>query len=95
MVYKCSAFGCTSGYDSTKNVSKGDNIKVMFHRFPLKNEALCNKWKQANPRKNFEPSANSRLCSLHFVDDDFIMEALTRIRHGVRTGHQMSYNYDV
>ena len=33
---------------------------------------LCEKWLRANPRKDFTPSKNSKVCSLHFRDEDFV-----------------------
>ena len=67
MVYKCSAFGCKSGYAS-------DNIpnNITFHGYPLKNTDLCEKWIKANPRKNFRPTKYSKMCSFHFHPTDFM-----------------------
>jgi hypothetical protein len=67
MVNKCVAYGCKSGY-------KSDNRKdVTFHSFP-KDPEVCSKWLRAIPRKDFQPSKHSRMCSLHFTDDDFVVE---------------------
>ena len=68
MVNKCSAFGCKSGYGENC-----DSVRVTFHSFPL-DEHFREKWIRANPRKDFKPSAHSRMCSLHFKDSDFIEE---------------------
>ena len=67
MVYKCSAFGCKSGYasDCTPN-------SITFHGYPLKNTDLCEKWIKANPRQNFRPTKHSKVCSLHFHPTDFM-----------------------
>ena len=68
MVNKCMAYGCKSGY-------KGhDSSDVTFHAFPLKNKDLCDKWKRANPRQDFEPTKYSKMCSLHFKPSDFVDE---------------------
>jgi len=67
MAKKCSAFGCRSGYDSCADVEK----RITFHSFP-RDIQLREKWIKANPRKDFVPSKNSRMCSLHFRDDDFV-----------------------
>jgi len=53
MVYKCSAFGCKSGYDS-----QAADENVMFHAFPVKPD-IREKWIQANPRQDFIPTKNS------------------------------------
>jgi len=45
---------------------------VTFHSFPLRDKQLCEKWLRANPIKDFMPSKNSRLCSLHFHSSDFV-----------------------
>jgi len=66
MVNKCAAFGCKSGYKSHETDSS-----VTFHRFPNDPE-LREKWRRANPRKDFVPTEHSRLCSLHFHPSDFV-----------------------
>ena len=72
MVNKCSAYGCKSGYASVDNekTTKG----LSFHSFPLNNPDLCEKWIRANPRDGFEPSKNSKMCSLHFLPTDFVSD---------------------
>ena len=72
MVNKCSAFGCKSGYTTS---NKADNNTISFHSYRLRNEALLQKWTKNNPRKNFIPTRNSKLCNLHFKDSDFIMSS--------------------
>jgi len=66
MVYKCCAYSCKSGYESTTN-----DAGVTFHAFPLDPQQRL-KWKRANPRKDFSPTKYSRLCSLHFQPGDFV-----------------------
>ena len=72
MVNKCSAYGCKSGYTSNRQTDLQN--RVTFHVFPLHNKELCDKWVKANPRKDFIPNKNSRLCSLHFQPDDFVKD---------------------
>lgn len=70
---KCSGFGCRSGCWDCPGIGK-DGEKIGFHRFPIGNTDLCDKWVRANPRKNFILSKHSKLCSLHFQPEDFIQE---------------------
>jgi hypothetical protein len=77
MVHKCAAYGCKSGYKSTENTADHQQEvqhKVTFHKFPIGNEELCDKWIRANPRKDFVPTKHSTLCSLHFQPSDFVDE---------------------
>ena len=74
MVNKCSAFGCRSGYKTKEQEIQTEATKVTFHAYPLNNQELLQKWIKANPRKDFVPSKNSKICSLHFHTDDFITE---------------------
>ena len=66
MPNKCVAFGCKSGYKTHETPSN-----VTLHRFPLQHEELLKKWISRISRENFQPTTNSRLCSLHFVESDF------------------------
>lgn len=65
MVYKCSVPNCRSGYEGE------EKKKVSFFSFPLKNPDLLCKWVRCIHRKNFKPTKNHRVCSLHFREDDF------------------------
>lgn len=73
MVNTCVAYGCKSGYRSNKE--KDAELQVTLHSFP-KDAELCQKWIKANPRQDFTVSRNSKLCSLHFKDSDFITRHL-------------------
>lgn len=42
-----------------------------MNRFPLSNELLTKKWVDALKRKNFKPSQSSRICSVHFTEQDY------------------------
>lgn len=68
---RCSAYGCKSGYDSSRP-AKSENIS--FFSYPRKNQELCDKWVKANPRQDFKVTNSSKLCSLHFHDSDFVEE---------------------
>lgn len=79
MPSKCSAFGCRSGYDGwpkRKGEPDGEEPadKITFHRCPLADKDLLEKWIRANPRDNWTPTINSRICSLHFLPGDFKWE---------------------
>ncbi|XP_025200772.1 THAP domain-containing protein 2-like [Melanaphis sacchari] len=63
MVNFCSAFNCASSSDVRKDLS--------FHKFPLKDKERLQKWVHAVRRKDFKPSSNTTLCSLHFNETDF------------------------
>ena len=63
MVKSCSAYECTSHFFKNSNVS--------FHKFPLKDVDLLQKWVVATKCKNFTLTTNSYLCSKHFLADDF------------------------
>ena len=74
MTYKCSVFGCRSGYRKSKGESQQsepDQPKPTLHSFP-KDDAILRKWLRAIPRQNFVPTKNSRICSVHFQPSDFI-----------------------
>jgi len=66
MGFKCSAYGCKSGYATST-----DSGNIAFYAFPADPE-LHQQWIRANPRKDFVPTKFSRICSLHFRDCDFI-----------------------
>jgi len=70
MGYKCAALNCRSGYDG-----EAKDSSVSFHAFPLHNKQLLQLWTKRLARKDFVPSKYSRLCSLHFVSEDFVTES--------------------
>jgi len=45
----------------------------IIYRFPLNKPELLKKWLHQTKRKNFTPTKYSRLCSEHFVDDDYLI----------------------
>ena len=69
---KGAAFGCRRGYDNEKPQS--DSPKVSFHCVPWNDKELLAKWLHAHPRQDWTPSQYTRLCSLHFKPDDFVVE---------------------
>lgn len=71
MVNKCSAVNCRSGYQGQTKVPN-----LTFHAFPLGNKELLKVWLSRVARKNFTPSKYSKLCSLHFKEEDFIEHSI-------------------
>ncbi|XP_025414926.1 THAP domain-containing protein 1-like [Sipha flava] len=63
MPVSCAAYGCTNMYQVEYNIS--------FFRFPVSNNDLMSKWVSAIKRKNFKLSQWSRICSIHFTEQDF------------------------
>ena len=70
MVYKCAAINCRSGYTKVNKYSS-----VTFHAFSLKIKDLLQTWMKRLARKHFNPTKYSRLCSLHFKPEDFVVES--------------------
>ena len=69
MVYKCAAINCRSGY-----TKENKDSSITFHAFPLKNKDLFQTWIKRLARKDFNPTKYSRLCSLHFKPENFVVE---------------------
>uniref|UniRef100_A0A8D8YCT9 THAP domain-containing protein 1 n=1 Tax=Cacopsylla melanoneura TaxID=428564 RepID=A0A8D8YCT9_9HEMI len=63
MPSSCSAYGCTN-----RNLP-GNNLH--FFKFPFRYPALVTKWTKALRRKNFKPTKQSRICSVHFLPNDY------------------------
>ena len=42
-----------------------------MHRVPIDDNTALQKWIKANPRQDWKPTASSKICSIHFNDDDF------------------------
>jgi hypothetical protein len=57
----CAAFNC-------RNSSKSG---VSFFSFPLRDEKRCKEWLRLMKRKDFTPTAASKLCSAHFSPQCF------------------------
>ena len=62
----CAVPGCSSS-SSTRTLKN-----TSAHRFPLKSQELLDKWLKVIPRKSFQPSFNSRVCSIHFCPQDSV-----------------------
>ncbi len=76
MPYHCSAYGCRTGY---KTEPKQPGVSV--HRFPVKNPELLKRWLRSLRRKDFTPTKNSFICSLHFADSDFYQCRTDKMYH--------------
>lgn len=76
MPYKCCVSSCKSGYDTQPR----SELNLAFHRFPLHDGNLTLNWLKAVNRVNFKPTKHSRVCSLHFTEDDFEWKSLDK-RH--------------
>ena len=75
MGWKCCVPECRSGYKDTKENPSNENkyvgeIKLSFHTFPADPD-LKNVWIKNIERPDWEPTPNSRVCSLHFKESDF------------------------
>uniref|UniRef100_A0A0K2T0U2 THAP domaincontaining protein 6like [Takifugu rubripes] n=1 Tax=Lepeophtheirus salmonis TaxID=72036 RepID=A0A0K2T0U2_LEPSM len=69
MPHCCAVYGCHTS-------KKKSNEHISFHRFPKEvNERK--KWRIAICRKGWKPTDSSRICSIHFKDEDYI-EGLQR-----------------
>ena len=76
MGYKCCVAGCKSGYDSSKST---DSQNISFFAFPF-DKPLRLKWINACLRRDFKPAKFSRVCSLHFEENDFQIESTEQIQ---------------
>ena len=71
----CSVVTCKSGYHAHCTAKE-----VQWFHFPLQNfrnnsKVLLDKWKSRLNRKDFIPTKHSRICSLHFKNEDYIPES--------------------
>ena len=64
MVNKCSVPCCRSGYDAASSTT------ISLHRFPS-NPVKASAWLRAIHRDDFVITKHSRVCSRHFLPDDF------------------------
>ncbi|KAG1673830.1 MFS-type transporter SLC18B1 [Nymphon striatum] len=78
-------------YKSGYKGETADRI-LSFHKFPLKDPELIQRWLRRLQRKNFVPTENSRLCSLHFDDSSFVLQTTdkNKKRAGARDFSQLS-----
>lgn len=85
MGWTCCAPGCTIGYKTKEGLSKPDG--VILHEFP-KDPVMFAKWKSSIPRKDWEPSKSSRICSLHFVEHNYGIESQDQTKRSKTTSGQ-------
>ncbi|GAB6030018.1 hypothetical protein CHUAL_014170 [Chamberlinius hualienensis] len=50
---------------------KSTRPDIIFHQFPTRNELICQKWVHLCKRKDKINTKNARICSNHFVADDY------------------------
>ncbi|XP_018415014.1 PREDICTED: uncharacterized protein LOC108789487 [Nanorana parkeri] len=65
MPMTCVAYGCNNHF--VRGCGK------QFFRFPMKDPQRLSMWVTAIRRKNWKPSASSRICSDHFTDKDYML----------------------
>ena len=70
----CAAFNFSNSFKSGVN----------FFPFPLKDEKRCKEWLRVLKRKDFTPTAASRLCSIHFSPECFEYNLALRATLGVQ-----------
>ncbi len=62
----CIAPGCTNHFYKKQE-------KVHYHRLPVANKELLRKWLQKMKRANPPVNCNSRVCSNHFLPEDYVL----------------------
>ena len=77
MINSCIAIDCTNKVKADSGIS--------FHRCPLKNPELLQKWIQSVKRKEWVPNKYSYICSENFEPSCFV------VRPG-KIGHHLNYN---
>ncbi|CAK1581363.1 unnamed protein product [Parnassius mnemosyne] len=66
----CSINGCKNSSRTCNSTNKG----ITFHRFP-KDPDIKEKWINLTGRQDWFPTENSRICSIHFHENDFNVTA--------------------
>ncbi|CAB3247114.1 unnamed protein product [Arctia plantaginis] len=64
---------CKNSSGTCNSTNKG----ITFHRFP-KDPDIKEKWMNITGRQDWFPTENSRICSVHFTEDDFDVTAKRR-----------------
>ena len=85
MGWVCAVPGCSSS-SSTSTLKNSSG-----HKFPLKSQELLVKWLKVIPCKSFQPTSNSRVCSIHFYPQDFAQgsrDKRNRIEDIIKQGKQ-------
>lgn len=67
---RCAIFGCNN-----TNQGKNATVGVKYHMFP-KNPTLVKKWVHICGRSDKINVATARVCSVHFVEEDYPVDAL-------------------
>lgn len=62
----CLAPGCSNRFDK--------KTTIQFHRLPLKRPAILSLWLTAIKRKDPPVNAHARVCSGHFLPEDYVEE---------------------
>lgn len=77
----CCVIGCNN---RCTNIEKNSAEKITFHKIP-KDEKRRKEWIRAVCRKDWEASARSAICSVHFRQEDIDRSSLVcvRLREGV------------
>ncbi|XP_078124860.1 THAP domain-containing protein 1-like isoform X2 [Sander vitreus] len=68
----CSAFGC--------KLRQYQGCSISFFRFPLSDRRRLKQWVINVRRHNWTPTPASRLCSMHFEEDQFFIDNMCRRR---------------
>ncbi|XP_039680313.1 THAP domain-containing protein 1-like isoform X4 [Perca fluviatilis] len=68
----CSAFGCKQ--------RQYQGCSINFFRFPLRDRRRLKQWVMNVRRQNWTPTPASRLCSMHFEEDQFLIDNMFRRR---------------
>ncbi|KAF1379144.1 hypothetical protein PFLUV_G00173030 [Perca fluviatilis] len=68
----CSAFGC--------KLRHNQGFSINFFRFPLRDRRRLKQWVMNVRRQNWTPTPASRLCSMHFEEDQFFIDNMCRRR---------------
>ena len=72
MGWKCCVPNCKSGYDETQ-ATPAPALKLSFYRFPPEPD-IRHTWIRNISRSDQEPNKYSRVCSIHFKENDFQVE---------------------
>ena len=65
------------------NCQKPKGEDDVFHRYPLKRPDVCHKWEIATKLLHFKATENSRLCSDHFIPNDYIYPGSKKLKPDV------------
>ena len=66
----CIAPGCSNSFYKTKD----RETHVHYHNLPLKRPSVLRRWLTVMKRKTPPVNSSAKVCSDHFVDDDYVEE---------------------